>query len=177
MSVGDFVLFFSINLVVVTWLTYHFYCITKESSITIIPLIYNLALIFSAFEFLFVFANVFIVVVFWVLLVVFGLDAFANQLIRKRKTEKDYFTPQHEFLHAWLKHYGEHNSFQADACIDILKAKERADFAAQYPELSHPELINPRESSDTLCLTGDHTVANNVESNNNVIALDAYRKK
>ncbi len=70
MFVGDFVLFFSVNLVVVTWLTYHFFCITKESSIAFVPIIYYFALIFSKFEFLFVFNNVVIVVLFFVLLIV-----------------------------------------------------------------------------------------------------------
>ena len=96
-----------------------------------------------------------------------SFDAFVNQIIRKRKDEKDYFIPQHEFLHAWLRHYGEYNTAQADACIDILKAKERADFAARHPELNHSS-----EPTDTSCLTSDHAAPSN-----NVIALDAYRKK
>jgi len=78
----------------------------------------------------------------------------ANPLLRKRKAEKDYFTPQHEFLHAWLIHYGEYSTAQADRCIDLLKAKERADFAAR-----HPGLVAPTEHAD------------------NVISLDAYKKK
>ncbi|OUS25998.1 hypothetical protein A9Q99_19670 [Gammaproteobacteria bacterium 45_16_T64] len=83
-----------------------------------------------------------------------GLDIFVNQLLRKRKAEKNYFTPQHEFLHAWLIHYGEYCTAQADECIDRLKAKERADFAAR-----HPDLVTPTEHAD------------------NVISLDAHRKK
>ncbi|MBL4761450.1 MAG: hypothetical protein JKY93_01970 [Gammaproteobacteria bacterium] len=106
-----------------------------------------------------------------------GIDAFVNQLLRKRKAEKDYFYPQREFLHAWLIHYGEHNTAQADACIDSLQAKERADFAARHPELVHPESghsesDHPSEPTDTPCLMGVH-----IELSNNVIALDAYRKK
>ena len=88
-----------------------------------------------------------------------GFDVFTNKILRKRKGEKDYFIPQHEFLHAWLRNYGEYNTAKADACIDGLRAKERADFAARYPELNHSS-----DPTDTPC-------------SNNVIALDAYRKK
>ncbi len=102
---------------------------------------------------------------YWVDLI--GLDAFANQLLRKRKAEKDYFYPQREFLHAWLRHYGEYSTAQADACIDSLKAKERADFAAR-----HPDLIPQTEHMDTSLSSDAHT-----DLSNNVIALDAYRKK
>lgn len=101
-----------------------------------------------------------------------SFDLFANQLLRKRKAEKDYFTPQHEFLHAWLINYSEHNTAQADACIDILNAKERADFAARHPEPNHSESDHPNKPSDTSCLMGNHAV-----SSNNVITLDAFRKK
>ena len=96
-----------------------------------------------------------------------GHDVFANQLLRQRKAEKTYFSPQREFLHAWLRHYGEYNTAQADVCIDSLQAKERADFAAR-----HPDLIRPKEPTEPSCLTGAHTALSN-----NVIALDAYRKK
>ncbi len=88
-----------------------------------------------------------------------GFDIFVNQILRKRQAEKDYFIPQHEFLHAWLIDYGEYNTAQADACIDGLRAKERADFAARHPELNY--------SSDPT----------DMQCSNNVIALDAYRKK
>ena len=96
-----------------------------------------------------------------------GQDVFANQLLRKRKAEKDYFTPQREFLHAWLTHYGEYSTARADESINRLKAKERADFAARHPGLNlqtgHRE---PSLSSDAPA-----------EPGNNVIALDAYRNK
>jgi len=106
-----------------------------------------------------------------------GLDVFANQLMRQRKTEKAYFYPQHEFLHAWLKNYGEHTTAQADACIDSLKAKERADFAARHPELSltesdHSEAARPSGPTEASCLTNNHAALGD-----NVISLDAYRKK
>lgn len=96
-----------------------------------------------------------------------NFDIFANQILRKRKAEKDYFIPQHEFLHAWLKHYGEYSTAQADACINSLNAKERAAFVAR-----HPELYQSREPTDTRYLKGDHA-----SPSNNVIVLDAYRKK
>ncbi len=74
-----------------------------------------------------------------------GLDVFANQLYRKRRDEKEYFTPQHEFFRAWLIHYGEYSPSQADAAIDCIKAKERADFDAR-----HPELVLAREETAAL---------------------------
>jgi hypothetical protein len=121
-----------------------------------------------------------------------GHDVFANQLLRKRKAEKDYFYPQREFLHAWLRSYGEHNIAQADACIDMLQAKARADFAARHPELvhlrsgrlepdhsepehaepGHSKSMQPNESTESPGVTGTHTARSN-----NVISLDAYRKK
>ncbi len=97
-----------------------------------------------------------------------GLDVFANQLLRQRKADKTYFYPQREFLHAWLRHYGEYSTAQANACIDSLNAKERADFAAR-----HPDLIPPTKHTDASLSSDDHTDL----SNNNVISLDAYRNK
>jgi len=94
-----------------------------------------------------------------------ALDTFANQIMRKRKGEKDYFYPQREWLHAWLRHYGEYSAAQADACIDELKAKERADFAAR-----HPGLIPPNREMES-------TVPSAEPDHSNVISLDAYRKK
>jgi hypothetical protein len=96
-----------------------------------------------------------------------GQDFFVNQLLRRRKTKKDYFTPQNEFLHAWLTHYGEYSMAQADSSIARLKAKERADFAAKHPDLfpsSEPQNISVTPDTDT-------------GFGNNVISLDAYRKK
>lgn len=96
-----------------------------------------------------------------------SFDVFANQLLRRHKAEKDYFTPQHEFLHAWLTRYGEHNTAQADECIDRLNVKERVDSAARYPDLM-PSIENKNAS-----LPSDaHT-----DFGSNVISLDAYRKK
>ncbi len=96
-----------------------------------------------------------------------AFDDFANQLPRKRKAEKDYFVPQHEFLHAWLTRYGEYNVAQAEACIEKLKAKERADFSVR-----HPNLIPPSKPTEALHSTDTHAA-----SSNNVISLDTYRKK
>lgn len=102
-----------------------------------------------------------------------GQDVFANQLLRKRKAEKNYFTPQREFLHTWLRHYGEYNTAQADACIDSLNAKERADFAARHPDLIASSDLMPASEKTAPSLPSDaHT-----DFGNNVISLDAYRKK
>lgn len=96
-----------------------------------------------------------------------GRDVFVNQLLRIRKGEKDYFKPQREFLHAWLTHYGEYNTAQADASIARLRAKERADAADRYPGL-----VASRECQNASLPSDAQT-----ELGNNVILLDAYRKK
>ncbi len=103
-----------------------------------------------------------------------GFDDFANQLLRKRKAEKDYFYPQREFLHAWLRHYGEYNIVQADACIEILREKERAELAVRNPNLSHSESGRPNPPTDSSLSSDDHT---DKTLGNNVISLDAFRKK
>jgi len=108
-----------------------------------------------------------------------SFDAFANQLLRRRKNGKDYFFPQREFLHAWLRHYGEYNTAQADACIEVLRVKERAEFVARHPELSHPKLSHsesgqPSEATDISLSSDDHS---HKSPGNNVVALDDYRKK
>jgi hypothetical protein len=94
-------------------------------------------------------------------------DIFSNELLRQRKAAKTYFYPQREFSHAWLRHYAQYSTTQADACIDHLKAKARADFAAR-----HPALISPTEHTDASLSSGAPTV-----HRNNIIQLDAYRKK
>ncbi|MFQ3198127.1 MAG: hypothetical protein ACI81A_001848 [Paraglaciecola sp.] len=99
-----------------------------------------------------------------------GIDAFANQLLRQNKADKTSFYPQREFLYAWLLHYGKHNTAQADACIAILKAKERADFNARC-ELSHLGSDHSPEPTEPSGLTG------NFPEHDNVISLDAYRNK
>lgn len=96
-----------------------------------------------------------------------GFDVFVNQLLRKRQSEKDYFTPQHEFLHGWLKHYGEYSTVQADRCIESVKKNERADFQAR-----HPDLVPPTELTHTQLTSELH-----IDLSNNVVALDDYRKK
>jgi len=104
-------------------------------------------------------------------------DAFVNQLLRKRKTDKDYFFPQHEFLRAWLRDYGEYSAAQVDECIEQLNAKERAEFAAR-----HPGLVQACENKNTP-LSSDDPIQPQTQTkthkalDNNVIALDAYRKK
>jgi hypothetical protein len=96
-----------------------------------------------------------------------SFDVFANQMLRKRKAEKDYFTPQREFLRGWLTHYGAHSTAEADECIDRLNAKERADSAARYPA-SMPSIENKGASLPSEA---------HPELGSNVISLDAYRKK
>jgi len=96
-------------------------------------------------------------------------DVFANQLLRKRKNEKNYYSPHHEFLHQWLHHYAQHSDAQATACIDTLKAKERLEFSKRHPELFATEYVtqNQDNSQDTTCY----------QSMSNVVSLDAFRNK
>lgn len=104
-------------------------------------------------------------------------DAFVNQLLRKRLAEKDYFYPQREFLRSWLKHYAVYTAAQADDCIDILKAKDRAEFAASHPNLVTPSsLLDPNTQIDN-SLPATAAPISDSELGSNVISLDAYRKK
>ncbi len=96
-----------------------------------------------------------------------GFDVSVNRLLRKRQADKDYFYPQHEFLHDWLTHYGECSESEADSFIEGLKAQERAEFQDRFGGIEDLELQDePLISSD-------------IHSNkiDNVISLDLYRKK
>lgn len=64
-----------------------------------------------------------------------NFDYFANQMLRKRKGDKDYFIPQHQFLSAWLKNYAKYSAAKINKYIDILKLKERADFEERHKSL------------------------------------------
>ncbi|MCW8932032.1 MAG: hypothetical protein OQL19_17590 [Gammaproteobacteria bacterium] len=96
-----------------------------------------------------------------------GFDVSVNRLLRKRQADKDYFYPQHEFLHDWLTHYGECSEPEADNFIEGLKAQERAEFQAQFGGI------------EDLDLQDDSLISSNIHSDkiDNVISLDLYRKK
>jgi len=96
-----------------------------------------------------------------------GFDVYVNRILRKRRAEKDYFYPQHEFLYAWLIHFGECSEAEADKHIEGLKVQERAEFQAQYNGLF--DLDMPTEAPSS---SGVHP-----DKNDNVISLSAYRKK
>lgn len=110
-----------------------------------------------------------------------GHDVFVNHLLRKRKGEKDYFYPQREFLHGWLRHCGAYNTSQADACIKILAAKDCADFAAKYPDLkttSDTNAVSQAAYSSLPSRINTPSATNfGTEFGGNVISLDAYRKR
>ncbi len=111
-----------------------------------------------------------------------GHDTFVNQLLRKRLAEKDYFYPQREFLRSWLKHYAVYTAAQADHCIDILEAKDRAEFAASHPNLVTPNLVTPNSLLNASSQIDNSLPAltaqtSDTELASNVISLDAYRKK
>ena len=96
-----------------------------------------------------------------------GFDAYVNRLLRKRQDEKDYFYPQHEFLHGSLTHYGEYSESEADSLLDGLQAQERAEFQAQFDGIEDLNMqAEPPSLSDV------HS-----DMSDNVISLDSYRKK
>lgn len=96
-----------------------------------------------------------------------SFDVFMNEFLRKRKSEKDYFTPHYEFLHKWLRSFGEYSAAKAGACIDSLKAMKLTDVTAR-----HPILNSSSGHTDKPCLQGKKGT-----SSSNVITLDDYRKK
>ncbi|MFT5597244.1 MAG: hypothetical protein ACI9V8_000133 [Urechidicola sp.] len=96
-----------------------------------------------------------------------SFDVNANQLLRKRKAEKDYFIPHHEFLNESSTDYGEYSTAQADTGIESLKAKKRVNFSAK-----NLGLIPSSKSKDATLPSDAHA-----GFGNNVIDLDSYRKK
>jgi|GEM_PF-5246289 len=104
-----------------------------------------------------------------------GFDTSVNQLFRIRKIDKDYFTPQYEFLHAWLTRYCFYTSEQVDGCIEKYKAKQWAEVNARYMASTH------LDANDVINLLNNYGGLNdknlNIEqSNDNVVSLEAYRK-
>jgi|GEM_PF-3930506 len=95
-----------------------------------------------------------------------GFDTSVNQLLRIRKADKNYFTPQHEFSHAWLTKHCSYTSAQVDVCIESVKAKQWATSSmrgagkpcsAAHAKIGFTPLphcsINP-SSRNTLAITG-----------------------
>ncbi|MDX2504527.1 MAG: hypothetical protein QNL62_08630 [Gammaproteobacteria bacterium] len=96
-----------------------------------------------------------------------GFDVYVNRLLRNRKGEKDYFYPQHEFLRAWLTHYGECSEAEANRLMENLKAQERAEAQSRYDDIIElPVQADSQNASDA-----------HFDKNTNVISLDSYRKK
>jgi len=101
-----------------------------------------------------------------------GFDTYANRILRKRKGEKDYFYPQHEFLHLWLTHYGNCNTADADRQIEQLQAKERTEAQSRFDDIT--ELSIPPESQNSSDTAFDKDA---FDQESKVVSLDAYRKK
>ena len=95
-----------------------------------------------------------------------SFDTYANRILRKRKSEKDYCYPQHEFLHLWLIYYSNCSKAEADKQITQLQAKERAETQSRFGDIP---LTIPPESQNSLDTFFD--------KDNKVVSLDAYRKK
>ncbi|EPJ43411.1 MAG: hypothetical protein OFPII_41780 [Osedax symbiont Rs1] len=106
-------------------------------------------------------------------------DVFVNQLLRKRRAEKDYFYPQHEFMHHWLKHYGGYNHAQADRCIAIARDQMRGKLHARHSELMTASDLLPLHSASVqeAAIEPDTHAAEYTGTASNVISLDAYRKR
>jgi len=93
-------------------------------------------------------------------------DAFVNQLLRKNRTRKDYFQPNHEFLSAWLNEYSEFSKTDISNKIKTFKKQESSLRRQEYAI----DVI--KENSE-----------NNISKGNisfiasNIVSLDSFRKK
>ena len=95
-------------------------------------------------------------------------DAFVNQLLRKHKNKKEYFSPHHEFLRNWLVNYSGLNDETITDKINQFKQDEAAFFAQ---EREHADDINVEKAEQTL-----PSSLSNVSNASNVVCLDAFRK-
>jgi hypothetical protein len=98
-------------------------------------------------------------------------DAFVNQLLRKNKNKKDYFSPHHEFLRNWLRNYSGLNEETITDKINQFKQDESVFFEQEreHTENSH---IEAREQT----LPNNVSNVRNVSNTSNVVCLDAFRK-
>ena len=115
-----------------------------------------------------------------------GFDAFVNDLLRKHKTEKEYFYPRRKFLHAWLAEYGEMTKAQADKKIQQLKDQERAEHHMRYNTLPEPNAepnVEPnaeQNSKKNTAPSAESLLAENTEQTHdlsNVVFIDAFKNK
>ncbi|MGJ8692647.1 MAG: DUF6933 domain-containing protein [Thalassotalea sp.] len=95
-------------------------------------------------------------------------DAFVNQLLRKHKNQKEYFSPHHEFLRNWLENYSGLNDETITDKINQFKQDESVFFEQ---ESEHAEDINIEAAEQKLANS-----VSNVSSTSNVVCLDAFRK-
>lgn len=94
-----------------------------------------------------------------------GFDAYINHQLRKQKGKKDYFYPQHQFLHDWLTQYGQVTTTEADQRVEQLKARELAEYQAQDNIMQ--TLVDEQLSAQKIDQTSDLS---------NVVFLDAFKK-
>lgn len=92
-------------------------------------------------------------------------DGFVNQLLRKNKNQKNYFSPHHEFLRNWLVDYSDCSDKEITQKINQFQQDE-FDFYQQA--LKNDELETEIDTEET---------EQSLQSNSsNVINLDAFRK-
>lgn len=95
-----------------------------------------------------------------------GFDTYANRILRNLKDKKDYCYPQHELLRSWLIHYGNYSKAQTNKMMQKLQEQERIQAQSLFDDI----IEFPLEKED-----GD--ISDEKFKNNNVVSLDAYRKK
>ncbi|MBU2871112.1 hypothetical protein [Colwellia sp. E2M01] len=100
----------------------------------------------------------------------FGLikfDDFINQMLRKNKSDKQYFSPHHRFLKAWLTDYTDNNTQEIARKITDFKAIERSIYQEIKEHIEYAEHITQNKQD----------VENTEAIPDNVISLDSYREK
>lgn len=104
-----------------------------------------------------------------------GFDAYVNHILRKRKGEKDYFNPQHAFLHHWLMQYADLSESQADQHINVLKEQERAEYQVRHHMMSAlADDVLSQPIPEHVAIPNDTNKQDRDLSN--VVCLDTFRK-
>ncbi len=94
-------------------------------------------------------------------------DISVNQLLRKRKHDKDYFQPDHLFLHGFLTSYSELNRLEIDRLLKKFKSFSIKRFDQEMKLAKNAEDNVAREQLNQQF----------INKHDNVISLDAFRKK
>lgn len=98
-------------------------------------------------------------------------DVFVNHTLRKRKTDKEYFYPHHEFLRQWLIHFAHQSEQEAHEGVTLLHEREKSEVASRHPALFEGVSETPRN------LSCANTEAMRPNRASNVVYLEDFRKK